>query len=53
MSQKVTVDKCAELGNGRFMITYRGAGAAKCSAISTREHREGETVVVKEGKVIG
>lgn len=51
---KVTVDKCVPLGCAtRWMITYRGPGAATYSAIAPREYQEGDTVVVREGKVIG
>lgn len=53
MSFKVTVHTCAPRRDGRFMITFRQPGAVMGSAISDRECREGESVVVRDGRVIG
>lgn len=51
MSFKVTVHTCAPRRDGRFIITFRQPGAVMGSAISDRECREGETVVVKNERV--
>lgn len=48
----VTVHTCVRRRDDKFLITFRLPGASIGSAISDREHREGESVVVKDGRVV-
>lgn len=49
---KVTVHACARRRDEKFLITFRLPGAIMGSAIADREHREGESVIVRDGVVI-
>ncbi|MFC0633270.1 hypothetical protein [Brevundimonas balnearis] len=49
---KVVVHTCARRRDDKFLITFRLPGGSMGSAISDREHREGESVVVRDGRVV-
>lgn len=50
---RATVQKCSRTRNGFLILAHAYPGKREVSATSDREHREGETVTIQAGRVVG